>query len=91
MTHSSLGIIGLPHEVQTGSSSCSDISNYNEVIIYKHESCGLDSKLRYYEVYIMQAARHTKDLITGCLLYGFENIQGYDDIKDIQQQQKVMP
>ena len=59
MTHSSLGIIGLPHEVQTGSSSCSDTSNYNEVIIYKPDSC--DYKL---EVDIMQAARHTKDLIT---------------------------
>ena len=39
--------MGLPHEIQTGSPPVSNISNYNEVIIYKHESYGLDSKLPY--------------------------------------------
>jgi hypothetical protein len=33
--------------VQTGSRSGFDISNYNKVIIYKHESEGLDSKFLY--------------------------------------------
>src|SRR5215469_12898573 len=33
--------------VQTGNSSCLDISNYNPVITYKHRSCIFDSKFPY--------------------------------------------
>ena len=61
--------MGLPHEVQTGSRSTFNINNYNEIIIYKHESYGLDSKFPYGKFFNYTKETMLTDKVAVCSSY----------------------